>query len=112
MKLAIIGASTGQLPLCLKARELGIETICFAWEQGAICKDYVDKFYPISVLDKEKILQICKTEDIDGVVSNASDLLAEISSYISEKMSLNGNLYKNILNIRDKKYVREKHTYC
>lgn len=107
MKLAIIGASTGQLPLCLKARELGIETICFAWEQGAICKDYVDKFYPISVLEKEKILQICKTEDIDGVVSNASDLLAEISSYISEKMSLNGNLYKNILNIRDKKYVRE-----
>lgn len=107
MKLAIIGASTGQLPLCLKAKEMGIETICFAWEQGAICKDFVDKFYPISVLEKDEILQICKLEKVNGVVSNASDLLAEITAYLAEKLSLNGNSYKNLLNIRNKKYVRE-----
>ncbi|WP_154648177.1 hypothetical protein [Prevotella amnii] len=47
MKLAVIGASIGQYPLCLKARELGVETFCFAWEKGAICKDIVDHFYPI-----------------------------------------------------------------
>ena len=27
MKLAIIGASIGQYPLCLKARELGVERV-------------------------------------------------------------------------------------
>ena len=80
MKLAIIGASTGQLPLCLKAKEMGLKTICFAWEQGAICKDYVDKFYPISVLEKDEILEMCKLEKVNGVVSNASDLLAEITA--------------------------------
>ena len=53
MKLAIIGASTGQLPLTLKAKELGHTVISFAWENGAVCKEYVDKFYPISILEKD-----------------------------------------------------------
>ena len=106
MKLAIIGASTGQLPLCLKAKEMGITTICFAWKEGAICEDYVDKFYPISVVEKEQILEICREEGIDGVVSNTSDILAEIVAYISEQMELVGNNYDAILKIKNKHYVR------
>ena len=38
-KLAIIGASYLQQPLVEKAREMGLYTICFAWEDGAVCKD-------------------------------------------------------------------------
>ena len=52
-KLAIIGASYLQMPIVKKAKEMGIETICFAWEEGAICKDVADQFYPISIIDKE-----------------------------------------------------------
>ena len=37
-KLAIIGASYLQLPLVRKAKEMGIETFCFAWADGAVCK--------------------------------------------------------------------------
>ena len=50
MKLAVIGASSGQLPLCLKAKEMGLEVYCFSWPKEAICKDVVDKYYPISIL--------------------------------------------------------------
>ena len=32
-KIAIIGASTGQIPICKKAKSLGLETYCFAWEK-------------------------------------------------------------------------------
>lgn len=56
MRLAIIGASIGQLPICLKAKEMGLETHCFAWEQGAVCKDFVDFFHPISITEKDKIV--------------------------------------------------------
>lgn len=45
-KLAIIGASTGQLPLCEKAKEMGLEVHCFAYEMGAVCKDVADFFLP------------------------------------------------------------------
>lgn len=107
MKLAIIGASTGQLPLCIKAKEMGIQTICFAWDKGATCKDYVDKFYPISVTEKDQIVDVCREERIDGVVSNASDILAEVVAYVSTKLNLVGNNYEDILSIRNKRYMRE-----
>ena len=106
MKIAIIGASTGQLPLCEKAKQMGLTTICFAWEDGAVCKDHVDKFYPISIFEKEKILEICKEEKINGVISNASDTLVETVAYISEQMGLNGNSYHVIQKIKNKHYVR------
>lgn len=108
MKIAIIGASYGQLPLCLKAKEMGLKTICFAWEEGAICRNYVDKFYPISVSEKDRILEICREENVDGVVSNASDYLAEIVAFLSEQLNLVGNSAKNILLIKDKYYVRNE----
>lgn len=105
-KLAIIGASSGQYSICLKARELGIETFCFAWEKGAICKDVVSHFYPISILEMDKIVDICKTIGVDGVVSNASDMTADVVSYVSERLHLNATPYRVLAALHDKFYVR------
>ncbi len=107
MKLAIRGASTGQLPLTLKAKELGHTVISFAWENGAVCKEYVDKFYPISILEKDKIAEVCRQEGVQGVVSNASDLTSEIATYVASKLGLNANDYEKFQALRDKARVRE-----
>lgn len=107
MRLAIIGASIGQLPICMKAKELGLETHCFAWDQGAVCKDVVDFFYPISITEKDKIVEKCRELQIDGVVSNASELTSEISSYIAEKLGLNGTPSQVLEKLHDKYYVRK-----
>lgn len=107
MRLAIIGASIGQLPICLKAKELGLETHCFAWEQGAVCKDVVDFFYPISITEKDKIVEKCRELQINGVVSNASDLTSETSSYVAEKLGLNGTPFHVVEKLHDKYYVRK-----
>lgn len=106
MRLAIIGASTGQLPICMKAKEMGLETHCFAWEQGAVCKDVVDFFHPISITEKDIIVEKCRELRIDGVVSNASELTSEISSYIAEKLGLNGTSSNVLKKLHDKYYVR------
>ena len=90
-KLAIIGASYLQLPLVKKAKEMGIESICFAWEDGAVCKDLCDKFYPISTVDKEAILKVCQEEKIDGITTIASDVATLTVNYVAEKMGLVGN---------------------
>lgn len=107
MKLAVIGASMGQFPLCLKAKELGHTVICFAWENGAVCKDIVDTFYPVSIADREEILKICRRERIDGVVSNASDATAEVVSYIATTMGLHGVKYDSFNALKDKSAVRQ-----
>ena len=90
-KLAIIGASYLQLPLVKKAKELGVESICFAWEEGAVCKDVCDRFYPVSTVDKEEIFRICREIKIDGITTIASDVAVLTVNYVAEKMRLVGN---------------------
>jgi len=63
-KLAIIGASYLQLPIVKKANEMDIETHCFAWEKGAVCKDFSRFYYPFSILDKDHILEVCREKKL------------------------------------------------
>ena len=105
-KIAIIGASTGQIKLYEKARALGYYVIGIAWDKGAICKPLADKFYPISIMEKERIVDVCREENVCGVVSNASDLPTLISSYVAEKLGLNGCPYEVMKMLMDKLYVR------
>ena len=90
-KLAVIGASYLQKPLVEKCKELGVYSICFAWEDGAVCKDLCDKFYPISTIDKDAILKVCQKEKIDGITTIASDVATLTVCYVAEKMGLVGN---------------------
>ena len=90
-KLAIIGASYLQQPLVEKCKEMGVYSICFAWEDGAVCKNLCDKFYPISTIDKDAILKVCQEEKIDGVTTIASDVATLTVNYVAEQMRLVGN---------------------
>lgn len=93
-KIAIIGASYLQLPAVKKAKEMGHEVICFAWPEGAICKNHADRFYPISITDKDRILEICKQEKIDGITTVASDLAVWTVNYVASNMGLVSNPYE------------------
>lgn len=90
-KLAIIGASYLQLPVYLKATELGHQTIGFSWPEGAVAKDFCKKFYPISTLEKEQILEICINENIDGILTIATDIAVPTVNFVASKMGLVGN---------------------
>lgn len=107
MRLAIIGASIGQMPICQKAKELGHEIHCFAWPKGAVCKDIVDYFYPVSILEKDVIVEKCCELQIEGVVSNASELTAEVVAYVAEKLGLNGTPSTVLNHLHNKYFVRQ-----
>lgn len=105
-RIAIIGASSGQLSICLKAKEMGLETYCFAWSDGAVCKDIVDYFIPISIFEMDRIVEQCIKYKIDGVVSNASETTAIVVAYVAEKISKPCTPYSTFLKIQNKEYVR------
>ena len=90
-KIAIIGANDFQRQLILKAKEIGLETHVFAWEDGAVGKADADYFYPISIIEKEQILEKCKEIGIHGICSIASDLAVLTVDYVAERMGLNAN---------------------
>ncbi|MBC7439930.1 MAG: ATP-grasp domain-containing protein [Flavobacterium sp.] len=105
-KLAIIGASYLQLPLVEKAKEMGIETHCFAWYEGAVCKEIADYFYPISILEKEEILQQCIKINIDGITTIATDMAVPTICYVAEKMNLITNSFISSLVSTNKSDMR------
>jgi biotin carboxylase len=108
IKLAIIGASYLQVPLVRKAKEMGIETHCFAWKKGSVCKDISDFYYPLSVREKEKILQVCRRIAIDGVTSIASDLAIPTVCYVAGKLGLIANDYNDVLAATNKYHMRNR----
>lgn len=91
-KLAIIGGSYLQLPIVKKAKEMGIETHCFAWRDGSVCADVADFFYPISIIEKDEILKKCREIAIDGIVTIASDTAVVTVNYVASRMGLRSNL--------------------
>lgn len=91
-KIAVLGASYLQKPLVEKAKQMGIETHCFAWDtELSVCKYISDYFYPISVIEKEEILKKCQEIKIDGITTIATDICIPTISYVAEKMNLVSN---------------------
>ena len=58
--IAIIGASYLQLPLIIKAKEMGFCTHVFAWKVDDVGEMEADFFYPISIIEHDKILKKCE----------------------------------------------------
>ena len=106
-KIAIIGASYLQLPLVLKAREMGLGTVCFAWLDGAVAQGACDKFYPISITEKEKILDVCRTERIVAVATIATDVAVPTVAHVAARLNLVGNTPESAY-ISTNKYAMRK----
>ncbi|MBR4853806.1 MAG: ATP-grasp domain-containing protein [Alistipes sp.] len=112
MKIAIIGASYLQLPLVKKAKEMGLEVHCFAWAEGAVCKEWADYFYPISIVEKEEILKVCQEIGIHGICTIASDVAAPTVAYVANRMNLVGNDYTAAVMANNKYQMREAFMRC
>ena len=106
-KLAVIGGSYLQLPLVKKAQDMGLGVLCFAWEEGAVCKGVADEFFPISVVEKERILVVCRERKIDGICTIASDVAAPTVAFVAEQMNIVGNSYKVAVRANNKYLMRQ-----
>ncbi len=107
MKLAVVGASYLQLPIVRKAKQMGIEVHCFAWADGAVCKEVADYFYPIDVKEKERILEVCQRVGIDGITTIAADLPVPTINYVASRMGLVSNPDEYSLTTTNKYLMRQ-----
>lgn len=106
-KLAIIGASYLQNPLINKAKSMGIETHVFAWQVGDCGEKNADFFYPISIVDKNAILEQCTKIGIDGICSIATDLGSITVNYVADALGLVGNSLESAMISTNKHLMRE-----
>ena len=105
-KIVIIGANSFQNQLILKAKEKGYETHVFAWQCGDIGERTADHFYPISIVEKEQILEVCRKIQPDGVASIASDLASITVNYVAQELGLVGNGMDSTIKSTNKHVMR------
>lgn len=107
LTVAIIGAGVMARNFALRAKELNIHTLCFAWEKGAIAKEYVDEFFDIDIFKTEKIIKICAEKKAAGVLAT-TELTVRVAGLVADELKLNNNPLDVASNITNKDWVREK----
>ena len=95
-KIAVLGANEPLIPFYRQAKALGYEIIGIAIEKGAVCKKYCDKFYPISFADKDDVVDVCRKESVDGIISFSLESALPTVSYVGNKLGLVSNSEESI----------------
>ena len=104
--IVIIGANDFQNQLILQAKARGYTTHVFAWQCGDVGERTADYFYPVSIVEKERILDICRAIAPVGVCSIASDLAAITVNYVAEGLGLVGNGMVSAMTATNKHLMR------
>lgn len=86
---------------------MGYKTHVFAWAANDVGEKEADFFYPISVIEKDQILEKCKEIGICGICSIASDIAVITVNYVAEKLGLTGNSISSIGKSTNKHLMRE-----
>jgi len=107
IKLAVIGANTPSIPFYKQAKALGYNIIGIAWADGAVCKHYCDKFYPVSFKEKEEVLRICRKEEINGITSFSLESALPTVVYVAQAMGLVSNT-QECVRLTETKFAQRK----
>ena len=86
-KLLILGAGQMQVPIIALAKQLGHYTIVADYDPKAPGFEYADVKSTISTIDKEAVLELAKSEQVDGILTT-SDYPVRVVAYVSEKLGL------------------------
>lgn len=105
-KLAILGANESITMLIEKAKTLGYETHVFAWACGDPGEMAADFFYPISIDEKDAVLEKCQDIGISGICSITSDFAVPTINYVARRLHLNGNSKRTDVIARNKYQMR------
>lgn len=106
-KILIIGAGFLQNCVIKKAKEMGYETLTVDADPSAVGFQYADKHEVINIIDEKACLAYAQKENIDGVLTAATDYGVLTAAYIAEQMNLGGLDYEVAKLIKNKYKVRK-----
>lgn len=105
-KIGIIGSGYMAGIIGKKAREKNIETHCFGLDENNYMKDNIDYFHQINIYEIDKIVDIFKKFNIQGVIPT-TELTIFPASQVGDILKLNVMPMKVAKNITDKFWVRK-----
>lgn len=87
-KILLLGGLRYLIPVIKAAKDLGHYVITCDYIPENIAHKYSDEYHNVSITDKEAVLSLAKSLQIDGIMSFAVDPGVLTAAYVSEKMGL------------------------
>lgn len=106
-KLLMLGGSLYQTYAIKEAKRLGYYVISCDYLPSNPGHKYSDEYHNVSTTDKEAVLQLAKSLNVDGVVAYASDPAAPTAAYVSEQLGLPTSPYKSVEILSNKDLFRD-----
>lgn len=114
-KLLMLGGCEAQVSAIKKVSEMGYYIIICDKNEDAPGKQYAHEYYNISITDKEAVLKLAQSLQIDGIVCYALDSGAPTVAFVAEKLGLPTNPYISVETISNKGLFRaflEANDFC
>lgn len=89
-KLMVMGAGTYQVPLIKKAREMGVYTIVVSIPGKYPGFAFADEICYEDTVDYERILEIAREKQIDGIVTAGTDVAVITIGKVCDELGLTG----------------------
>lgn len=114
-KLLLLGGLRYLIPVIKTAKKMGHYVITCDYLPDNIAHKYSDEYHNVSITDKEKVLKLAQSLQIDGIMSFAVDPGVPTAAYVSEKMGLScAGPYRSVQILQNKALFRnflEKHNF-
>src|SRR5699024_1711275 len=107
-RILIIGAGFLQDFVIRKARQMGYYTLAVDGDPSAPGLSHADKSAVINIVDEDACLKFAMDEEIDGVLTAATDYGVLTAAYIAEQLGIPGLNYESAKLIKNKFLVRKK----
>lgn len=107
-RILIIGAGFLQSFVIEKAKNMGYETLAVDADPNAVGFRFADKHEIINIVDEKACLAYARKENIDGVLTAATDYGVLTAAYIAKEMRLGGLDYEVAKLIKNKYKVRKR----
>ena len=88
MKLHILGGGHNQIALILRAKELGFEVLVSDYLDDAPGKTYADETSDVSTFDVQRILEISRERNVQGILTMGTDQPVLTAAKTAEALGL------------------------
>lgn len=92
-RLMILGAGISQLPLIKTAKRMGLFVIVISRHGAYPGFAFADKIYYVDTTDSEKIAEIARFEQIDGICTTGTDVAVKSIGKVVDSLGLSGISY-------------------
>lgn len=106
--ILLLGGSKQQVIAIQTAKRLGYRTVLCDYLPDNPGQLEADVFYQLSTTDRDKMLEVARSERVSGVLAYSSDPAAPTAAYVAEKLGLPTNPLSSV-EILSQKHLFRKH---